>query len=134
MGIPTCCTADTVWDTGATEATTSTAGGLLRLSPRPRPTPTCCTADTDTDMVSDTDTDMVSSYFPFEKAIEMWGRCYAAMGISYEGATMTLDLLDEAAVTPANIQALADQIEERVQGGLGARPMLSVPHIISDEA
>merc|ERR1712202_65834 len=66
--IPTCCTADTVWDTGATEATTATAWdtdtttarGLLRLSPRPRPTPTCCTADTDTDTVSDTDTDMVS--------------------------------------------------------------------------
>merc|ERR1712212_861889 len=53
--IPTCCTdTDTVWDTGATEATTSTARGLLRLSPRPRPTPTCCTADTDTDTVSDT--------------------------------------------------------------------------------
>merc|ERR1712184_208413 len=59
---------DTVWDTGATEATTatawdtdtSTARGLLRPSPRPRPTPTCCTADTDTDTVSDTDTDMVS--------------------------------------------------------------------------
>merc|ERR1711970_1191 len=67
--IPTCCTdTDTVWDTGATEATTatawdtdtSTARGLLRPSPRPRPTPTCCTADTDTDTVSDTDTDMVS--------------------------------------------------------------------------
>merc|ERR1712105_280072 len=63
--IPTCCTVDTVWDTGATEATTatawdtdtSTARGLLRPSPRPRPTPTCCTADTDTDTVSDTDTD-----------------------------------------------------------------------------
>merc|ERR1712241_1348050 len=61
---PTCCTADTVSDTGATEATTATAWdtdtttarGLLR----PRPTPTCCTADTDTDTVSDTDTDMVS--------------------------------------------------------------------------
>merc|ERR1711997_398121 len=59
---PTCCTADTVWDTGATEVTTatawdtdtSTARGLLRLSPRPRPTPTCCTADTDTDTVLDT--------------------------------------------------------------------------------
>merc|ERR1712090_108505 len=63
---PTCCTADTGSDTGATEATTvtvsattdtvsaTTARGLLRLSPRPRPTPTCCTADTDTDTVSDT--------------------------------------------------------------------------------
>merc|ERR1712088_1037212 len=57
---PTCCTADTGSDTGATEATmvsattdtvlATTARGLLRLSPRPRLTPTCCTADT----VSDT--------------------------------------------------------------------------------
>merc|ERR1712141_152113 len=45
---PTCCTADTGSDTGATAATT--ARGLLRLSPR-------CTVDTDTDTVSDTDTD-----------------------------------------------------------------------------
>merc|ERR1712226_1353632 len=57
---PTCCTADTGSDTGATEATmvsattdtvlATTARGLLRLGPRPRllPTPTCCTADTAT--------------------------------------------------------------------------------------
>merc|ERR1711881_16611 len=64
---PTCCTADTGSDTGATEATmvsattdtvlATTARGLLRLSPRPRllPTPTCCTADTaTTDTVSAT--------------------------------------------------------------------------------
>lgn len=31
-------------------------------------------------------------------------------------------------------QALADRIETEVQGGLAARPLLSVPHIISDEA
>jgi hypothetical protein len=32
------------------------------------------------------------------------------------------------------LQALADRIEFEVQGGLAGRPLLSVPHIISDEA
>ena len=33
-------------------------------------------------------------YFPFEKSVEQWGRSFAAMNISYRGATMDLDLLD----------------------------------------
>jgi oligoendopeptidase F len=33
-------------------------------------------------------------YFPFEKAIEQWGRSFSAMKISYRGAQMDLDLLD----------------------------------------
>jgi hypothetical protein len=33
-------------------------------------------------------------YFPFEKSIEAWGRCFSKMAINYQGATMTLDLLD----------------------------------------
>jgi hypothetical protein len=33
-------------------------------------------------------------YFPFEKAIEQWGRSFSAMNISYRGAKMDLDLLD----------------------------------------
>lgn len=33
-------------------------------------------------------------YFPFEHAVEMWSRSFAAMGIQYRGTTMTLDLLD----------------------------------------
>ena len=33
-------------------------------------------------------------YFPFEKSVEVWGRCFGALGISYKGATMSLDLLD----------------------------------------
>lgn len=33
-------------------------------------------------------------YFPFEKAIEQWGRSFAAMKITYRGAKMDLDLLD----------------------------------------
>eukprot|EP00928_Gymnodinium_smaydae_P043115 TRINITY_DN28960_c0_g1_i1.p1 TRINITY_DN28960_c0_g1~~TRINITY_DN28960_c0_g1_i1.p1 ORF type:complete len:655 (+),score=164.82 TRINITY_DN28960_c0_g1_i1:46-1965(+) len=34
------------------------------------------------------------AFFPFENAVEMWGRSFAAMGIRYRGATMSLDLLD----------------------------------------
>ena len=33
-------------------------------------------------------------YFPFEKSVEQWGRSFAAMSISYRGASMDLDLLD----------------------------------------
>ena len=33
-------------------------------------------------------------YFPFEKSLEAWGRTFAALGVDYQGATMTLDLLD----------------------------------------
>jgi oligoendopeptidase F len=35
--------------------------------------------------------------------------------------------------TAERIQTLADEIEKKIQGGLGPRPLLSVPHIISDE-
>lgn len=42
--------------------------------------------------------------------------------------------LPEADLTPANVQALADKIENEIQGGLSARPLLSVPHLVSDEA
>lgn len=33
-------------------------------------------------------------YFPFAKAVERWGRSFAALGIKYAGATLVLDLLD----------------------------------------
>jgi len=42
--------------------------------------------------------------------------------------------LPEEEVTSENIQKLADKIELEVQGGLSARPLLSVPHLVSDEA
>ena len=42
--------------------------------------------------------------------------------------------LPDAQVTPEIVSALADRIEAEVQGGLAQRPLLSVPHIISDEA
>ena len=33
-------------------------------------------------------------YFPFETAVDVWSRSFAALGISYKGATMNLDLVD----------------------------------------
>mmetsp|Transcript_11142 Transcript_11142/g.34395 ORF Transcript_11142/g.34395 Transcript_11142/m.34395 type:complete len:623 (-) Transcript_11142:38-1906(-) len=42
--------------------------------------------------------------------------------------------LAEADVTPAKVAALADKIEHELQGGLASRPLMSVPHILSDEA
>jgi hypothetical protein len=42
--------------------------------------------------------------------------------------------LPDDKVTPEHIETLADEIEKEIQGGLGPRPLLSVPHIISDEA
>ena len=37
-------------------------------------------------------------------------------------------------LTPERVRALADEVEADVQGGLTARPLLSVPHLLSDEA
>ena len=42
--------------------------------------------------------------------------------------------LPEEEVTAERIQALAKEIEIAIQGGLGPRPLLSVPHLLSDEA
>ncbi|VEU43068.1 unnamed protein product [Pseudo-nitzschia multistriata] len=42
--------------------------------------------------------------------------------------------LPEAELTAEKVQSLADEVEIRIQGGLGARPLLSVPHLVSDEA
>ena len=39
-------------------------------------------------------------YFPFETALATWGECFAKLGISYRGATMTLDLLDRKVCVP----------------------------------
>lgn len=39
-------------------------------------------------------TQKLDPYFPFEKAVEMWGRSFNALKIGYRGATMDLDLLD----------------------------------------
>ena len=42
--------------------------------------------------------------------------------------------MNEEDVTAESIKALADKIENEIQGGLSPRPLLSVPHILSDEA
>lgn len=42
--------------------------------------------------------------------------------------------LNDEDVTAEKISELADEIEIKIQGGLSPRPLLSVPHIISDEA
>jgi hypothetical protein len=42
--------------------------------------------------------------------------------------------LPEEDVTPERVLALADEIEKKIQGGLSPRPLLSVPHLLSDES
>jgi len=42
--------------------------------------------------------------------------------------------MPEAQLSPQSVAALADEIERKIQGGLSARPLLSVPHLLSDEA
>ena len=40
----------------------------------------------------------------------------------------------EEEVTATSIAELADAVEKRIQGGFSPRPLLSVPHILSDES
>eukprot|EP01083_Nonionella_stella_P009163 26509_1 len=56
----------------------------------------------------------------------------AMLAVSYFEKAL-YELPDEK-VTPDNVKALADEIELKIQGGLSARPLLSVPHLVSDEA
>jgi oligoendopeptidase F len=42
--------------------------------------------------------------------------------------------LPDAELTSESVQLLADDIETKIQGGLSPRPLLSVPHLVSDEA
>eukprot|EP00586_Coscinodiscus_wailesii_P004918 CAMPEP_0172487174 /NCGR_PEP_ID=MMETSP1066-20121228/16125_1 /TAXON_ID=671091 /ORGANISM="Coscinodiscus wailesii, Strain CCMP2513" /LENGTH=648 /DNA_ID=CAMNT_0013253617 /DNA_START=116 /DNA_END=2062 /DNA_ORIENTATION=+ len=42
--------------------------------------------------------------------------------------------LPEERVTGEVVKALADEIEGKIQGGASPRPLLSVPHLVSDEA
>ena len=39
-------------------------------------------------------TKKIDPYFPFENALHIWGKSFAAMGVDYQGASLTLDLLD----------------------------------------
>ncbi|KAI8467008.1 MAG: hypothetical protein J3K34DRAFT_431916 [Monoraphidium minutum] len=41
-------------------------------------------------------TKLTDPYFPFEDAVDVWGRTFAALGINYFGSVMTLDLCDRA--------------------------------------
>jgi len=56
----------------------------------------------------------------------------AMLAVSYFEKAM-YELPDEALTGPA-LLALADRVEREVQGGFSARPLLSVPHILSDES
>ena len=56
----------------------------------------------------------------------------AMLSVSYFEKAL-YELADDQ-VTPEKIMELADEMEIKIQGGLSARPLLSVPHIISDEA
>lgn len=42
--------------------------------------------------------------------------------------------LPEEELTKEKVMALADEVEREIQGGFSGRPLLSVPHILSDEA
>lgn len=44
-----------------------------------------CTGDIEREM---------DPFFPFEEAVDVWARTFAALGIQYKGATMRLDLCD----------------------------------------
>ena len=42
--------------------------------------------------------------------------------------------LPESEMTPERIGQLADEVETAILGGPSTRPLLSVPHILSDES
>jgi oligoendopeptidase F len=45
-------------------------------------------------LLSGSFTKEADKYFPFENALERWGRSFAALGINFQGGTLQLDLLD----------------------------------------
>lgn len=71
--------------------------------------------------------DRVQSTHPFAVS-----QLRAMLSVSYFEKAL-YELADDE-VTPEKLIELADEIEIKIQGGLSARPILSVPHIISDEA
>ena len=40
--------------------------------------------------------------------------------------------MPEDVLSAQSVLALADKVEKEIQGGLGGRPLLSVPHLLSD--
>lgn len=69
----------------------------------------------------------IRSTFPFEVF-----QLRAMIAVSYFEKAL-YELSDEE-ITSEKVQALADEIEHKIQGGLSPRPLLSIPHLISDEA
>jgi len=78
-------------------------------------------------------------YYAFGSSVRRWGRSFAAMGIKFRGATLTLDLLDRAGKyengfmhgpkmaffddgqwQPAQINFTANAVPHQVGGGIGA--------------
>ena len=59
-------------------------------------------------------------------------RLRAMLAVSYFEKSL-YELPDEE-VTPERVMQLADEVEKTIQGGFSPRPLLSVPHILSDEA
>jgi oligoendopeptidase F len=47
-------------------------------------------------LLSGSFTKEADKYFPFERALERWGRSFAALGINFQGGTLQLDLLARA--------------------------------------
>jgi hypothetical protein len=56
----------------------------------------------------------------------------AMLAVSYFERAL-YEMADDA-LSAETIAALADETERKIQGGLSARPLLSVPHLLSDEA
>ena len=52
----------------------------------------------------------------------------------FEKKLYELDEDKEGELTAENVLALAEQVEGEIQGGPSARPLLTVPHLLSDEA
>ena len=44
------------------------------------------------------------------------------------------EMSDEQLAAPGALEALAAEVETRIQGGPSPRPLLTVPHILSDES
>jgi hypothetical protein len=69
----------------------------------------------------------IRSTYPF-KVFQLRGM----LSVSY--FEKALYELPDDEVTSVRVQSLADEIEIKIQGGLNPRPLLSVPHLVSDEA
>jgi hypothetical protein len=74
---------------------------------------------------------LIEAHMRATKPYEVFG-LRAMLAVSY--FEKALYELPEEEVTADRIVALADEVEKRLQGGLSPRPLMSVPHILADEA